>query len=165
MQIFLWSQFWPSSKNRFQITCLVQARTRDGLSSLVITHRKHAWEKVSFRRERSAESCFGGRYQSLFTAHFPQGKEIRLWKNPERCCHVSMKFEGSEWLVPNSPRRRASRKGCGESKPTTSHWYLNKPLCFPGSHVEIMERTRNCITLEGTPGRTRYPQLSLETIV
>ena len=48
MQIFLWSQFWPSSKNRFQITCLVHARTRDRLSSLVITHLKHMWEKVSF---------------------------------------------------------------------------------------------------------------------
>ena len=48
MQIFLWSQFWPSSKNRFQITCLVHARTQDGLSSLVITHLKHMWEKVSF---------------------------------------------------------------------------------------------------------------------
>lgn len=135
MQIFLRSQFWPSSKNRFQITCLVQARTWDGLSSLVITHHKHAWEKVSFRRERSAESCFGRRYQSFFTAHCPQGKEIRLWKNPERCCHMSpWNSRGqNDWYLTPLAGEQAEKAAVKASLPHPTGIWTN--LCASQGHT------------------------------
>lgn len=61
--------------------------------------------------------------------------------------YVSMKFKGTEWLVPNSLTGRAGWKGCSEPRHPTGGW---TNLCaFPWSHVETMARTRNCII----PGR------------
>ena len=257
MQIFLWSQFWPSSKNRFQITCLVHARTRDGLSSLVITHLKHMWEKVSFlegaqcwelllkevpvlrRRQwhptpvllpgkshgqRSLVGCSpwgrwgldaterlrfhfslscigegngnplqcsclenprdrGAWWAAVYGSHrvghdwsdlaagavffhhsFPPGKgDSLLKKHWKMLPYVSMKFKVTAWLVPNSPRRRAGWKGCGESLPhPTGGWTsLVLPVVARGNNG----KDRKWHHPGRDPRRTRCPQLSPETIV
>ena len=70
----------------------------------------------------------------LFHRSFPPGKGNSLLKKYWKMLpYVSMKFKGTAWLVPNSPRRRAGWKGCSGSPPHPTGGWTN--LCASRGHT------------------------------
>lgn len=121
-------------QEQMPVTCLVHTRTRDGLSPLVITHLKHTWEKVSFLEGAQCWELLLKEVPVLLHCSFPPEKGNSLLKKHwKMLLYVSMKFKGTEWLVPNSPRRRAGWKGCSESPPHPTGGWTN--LCASRGHM------------------------------